>query len=82
MTLVSFGCQQACLFFSEGVGFSGLLNPTGRFVPGPQPDARTGEEGADTNRVKKKRATQMETGEWRGWFVTSCTSVVPVGSRG
>lgn len=37
--LVSFVCQQACLFFSESVRFSGLLNQTGRFVPGSQPDA-------------------------------------------
>lgn len=42
VTLVSFVCQQACLFFSGGVRFSGLLNQTGRFVPGSQPDARTG----------------------------------------
>lgn len=37
--LVSFVCQQACLFFCESVRFSGLLNQTGRFVPGSQPDA-------------------------------------------
>lgn len=35
VTLVSFVCQQACLFFPESVRFSGLLNQTDRFVPCP-----------------------------------------------
>lgn len=57
MTLVSFVCQQACLFFSEGVRFSDLLNQTGRFVPGSQPDVHTG--GGSRHKIKKekKRAT-------------------------
>lgn len=44
MMLVSFVCQRACLFSSEGVSFSGLLNQTGRFVLGSQPDVQE-EEG-------------------------------------
>lgn len=56
MVLVSFVCQQACLFFSEGVRFSGLLNQTGRFVPGSQPDARILAEEEDRKRLKNSGA--------------------------
>lgn len=38
--LVSFACQHAWLFFPGGVRFLGLLNHTGRFVPGSPPDIR------------------------------------------
>lgn len=90
--LVLFVCQQACLFCSEGVRFSGLLNRMGRFVPGPRPDERIQAEEADRKKVfflkKKERRKdagrvegQMEGQEGRRCFVTSSASVVLMGSR-
>ncbi len=58
VTLLSFVCQQACLFFSEGVGFSGLLNQMGRVMPGSVPDTRNG----GLNRHKKSK---KDEGRWR-----------------
>lgn len=42
----------ACLFLSEGVGFSGLLNQTGRF----EPDAQTGGGGEGSKQRGKGSA--------------------------
>lgn len=71
MTPISFVCQQACLFFSEGVRFSGLLNQTGRFVPGSQPDAHT---GGGSRRKKKKGNTDGDRGlvEMLCYFLCIC----------
>lgn len=48
MMSVSFACQQAWLFSSEGVGFSGLLDLTGLWLVASQLHIQ--EEGADRHR--------------------------------
>lgn len=80
MMLVSFVCQQACLFCLEGVRFWGLLNQTGRFVSGCQPDAHIQEEGLKGD--LKENAGQMERRERCRCFVISCASALLIGSCG